>query len=405
MDNRLLIVEEALRDQKAHWYSYISTIVDAAKEEGWSVEVACNIKSEPLISEKLSSFQCFKYSVYLDSHKKKLPGERYYSFILHSFRTLRVLWPLLKKQDKYEQIFVPTVLVQHLLAWLVVMVFHSKRPNRLTLFFVTNPGIWNREIKKSCIPKSALLIKYLIKCFALLVKKSAVTLAVETQGAKEEFESLAHLPFQLLPHPVSIPGDDYDIQNDGKNQTNQRTIFACFGFARHEKGSDLLKDAIEKILTGKKSVNACFIVQWTDPFKMPDGSLCTPGELLSNHRNVTIINTALNEDQYLEMLKKISCMILPYRNSSYHARVSRVAIEAACYAIPMIYTKAGWLEELVSGYGAGISIEDESIDELINAIVQMNTNIDVYRMQAEVKSIAARKYFSPESFVQKLFNS
>src|SRR5690554_4707528 len=114
---RVLIVEEALRDLKAHWFEYIQTIVGAANKLGWQVDVACNLNADKEVVTKLSAFPVFKYSRYLDNKKSKWPGEKYYAFILHSLRTIKVLWPFLRAHKKYDHIFAPTVLVHHLLAW------------------------------------------------------------------------------------------------------------------------------------------------------------------------------------------------------------------------------------------------------------------------------------------------
>ncbi len=96
---------------------------------------------------------------------------------------------------------------------------------------------------------------------------------------------------------------------------------------------------------------------------MPDGTTCSPGEILKNHPKVRVIDRAVQSQEYGYLLSETDCMILPYRNSSYHARVSRVAIEAVTNGIPVIYTNHGWLEETINHYGAGIGIEDESVHE------------------------------------------
>ena len=83
------------------------------------------------------------------------------------------------------------------------MTFHPSKPQHLTLFFVTNPGVWNPALHTSLLPKSAHLQGFLLKWFSRLVQQQRVTLAVETQGARQEFEQMTGLPFMQLPHPVS----------------------------------------------------------------------------------------------------------------------------------------------------------------------------------------------------------
>ncbi|WP_342646850.1 glycosyltransferase [Mucilaginibacter sp. CSA2-8R] len=404
MAKRLLIVEEALRDLKAHWFEYIKTIRNSAIKSGWEVDVASNVNAAPEIVKEFSALPVFEHSRYLDNNKSKLPGERHYGFILHSMRTQKVLKALFKAQKPYDDVFVPTVLVHHLLAWYYIMSFDSNRAKHVTLFFVTNPGVWDASKNKAFFPKSTVILKYLLKLFDGLVKAGKVTFAVETKGAKAEFETLSGLPFKLLPHPVPFEQDAVTPAAEQGPVAKPVVNFACYGFARHEKGSDLFKQAIEEILKRYPDFNGHFHIQWTDAFKMPDSSDCTPGNVLLTHPKVTVINRAVMSEEYNKLLTETDCMVLPYRNSSYHARVSRVAIEAAANAIPMIYTKGGWLEETVSGYGAGIGIDDESVESLINAILEMQTKFSSYQATAKTAMLQARAYYSPQHFVSLLLN-
>lgn len=399
----LLIVEESLRDLKAHWFEYIQTIVDTANEQNVEVEVACHKDVDIEISQILPTIPVFSYARYLDNNKKKLLGERYYSFILHSFRCIKVLWPLFNSKDSYDYVFAPTVLVHHLLAWWIILKFHPRKPQHLTLFFVTNPGVWNSETKTSFFPKQTQIQKKLLQGFSPFVAENKITLAVETLGAKKEFEALTGLPFSLMPHPVP-EFENLTTSQNSEDVSQRQLCFACYGFARYEKGSDLLALSIEKLLNKLPSFPVNFRIQWTDPFLMPDSTLCQPSEYLLNNSQITIIDKPLNREEYQQLLKSTDCMILPYRNSSYYARLSRIAIESICLGIPIIYTKGGWLEEVVLKFGSGIPIEDENIDELTQAIQDLFENYQQYRKNALKNTLKAKKYFSGQNFCSQLLN-
>ena len=393
---RLLIVEESLRDLKAHWFEYIKTITEEARRQGWLVEVACHQNAAPEIQQMFASFSVFRYARYLDNETNRLPGDRYYGFILHSWRSLKAIWPLLNQQPQYDLAFAPTVTIHHLLVWWAVMVFHPNKPQHLTLFFVTNPGVWNAESQTADLPKSTILLGGLLELFRKKVNQHRVTLAVETRGAQKEFEKLSQMPFVLMPHPVP---------NSAMDSASQPIIeplnFACYGFARYEKGSDLFKSAIQTTLAKYPEFSAKFSVQWIDPFTLPNGTACHIDDL-QNHHKVTVIDKPMMPTSYQQLLDQTSCMILPYRNSSYHARVSRVAIESAYRGIPMIYTKGGWLQEVIEAFGSGIGIRDESVEDLVQAIIQMQANYSSFRQQAIEKRENAQQHFSDKSFCQQL---
>jgi len=394
MKKSLLIVEESLKDLTGHWFEYINTITTAAEADNWQVDVACHKDVTTQIKEKLSLFPIFHHAYYLDNKIKKIPGFRYYGFILHSFRCLKVLWPFLQQRSRYEYIFLPTTFTHHLIAWWIISQFHPCKPKHLTLLFLTSPGVWNREQKTSYLPTSSLLQGLLLKLFRKLSINDNVTFSVQTQGAKREFETLTDLEFKLLPQPVpilDIPHSHFPLFN-----------FACYGFARYEKGSDVLKQAISKLLSQQSDFNARFRIQWVESFNLPDGSVCQLESNFCQHQQVEIINRPLLTEDYQKLLQDTGCMILPYRNSSYYARDSRIAIEAVCLGIPIIYTKGGWLEDVVQEFGAGIGIEDENSDELVAAIVLMFNNFQDYQQQAIAKKENARQYFSGQNFCRML---
>ena len=396
MPKTLLIVEESLKNLRAHWFEYIKTISEVAQAQGYQVDVACHHSAVPEINQQFNSFPVFRYARYLD-HQNRLPGDRYYGFLLHSWRCLHVLWPLLSHQPRYDKAFAPTVMVHHLLAWWAIMSFHPNHPQQLTLFFVTNPGIWQADTQQGILP-SALNVKlqgWLIKLFGPLVRQGKVTLAVETQGAQREFELLSQLPFALMTHPVPA----LEIENAAKYPPKPLN-FACYGFARYEKGSDLFKAAIEEVLKKHPEWTIRFSIQWTDSFSTPQGVQCNP-QTLARHPQVKVIDYPLESEGYKKMLQTVDCMVLPYRNASYYARVSRIAIESAYLGIPMIYTCGGWLEDTVEAFGSGIGIQDESTSDLVMAIEKMASEYTQYRERALANVATARCYFSADNFYQQ----
>ena len=396
MSKTLLIVEEALKNLEGHWFEYIKTISQYAKSQGDQVDVACHYNATPEVQRDLNTFNIFRYARYLDGNNS--PGDRYYGFVLHSWRSLLALWPLLSQQPRYDKALAPTVLVHHLLAWWIIMRLHPKAPQQLTLFFLTSPGVWNPDTRQSVVPFSihTKIQSWLLQRFERLVKTGRVRLAVDTRGNQREFELISNLPVTLMTHPVPA----LEIATD-KPSLKKTLNFACYGFARYEKGSDLFKSAIEEILIKQPSFAGRFIIQWIDPFDLPTGAQCS-AKTLQAYSQVDVIDRPLESDGYQQQLRTVDCMVLPYRNSAYYARVSRTAVESAYLGIPMIYTRGGWLEDTVEAFGAGIGIQDESASELVNAIEKMTAEYDAYR-QAALNSVKkAKRYFSVAYFYQQL---
>ncbi|OMP31780.1 glycosyltransferase [Mangrovimonas sp. DI 80] len=394
MTKRLLIVEESLRDRNAHWFEYIKHISGATTKFGWTTQVACHKAVEDVIKQDLDCLPLFEYAKYLDSSKKKLPGEHYYGFILHSFRVFQSTKKVLRKH-RFDYVFCPTVTVHHLLAWYVLLKLYPKSIKTLCLFFVTNPGVWNSETQKVMYPRSSKILGGILAKFKPYVETGKVVLGVETKGAKTEFEHISGVNFKLFPHPVPF---SLDIED----RVNKPLHLACYGFARYEKGSDLLQDAILEIVKDSNYGHVHFSIQWTSPFDLPNGENCEIKSELKASNQVTVIDKALDTSEYINLLKDTDAMLLPYRNSSYYARVSRVAIEATNMGIPCVYTKGGWLEDTISEYGSGVGIDDESVEALVQGIKELIGNFKDYKTTSSQNKTRSIAYFQPSNFCNQL---
>jgi glycosyltransferase involved in cell wall biosynthesis len=199
----------------------------------------------------------------------------------------------------------------------------------------------------------------------------------------------------------------------------------CPGFARHEKGSDLLQEAIRRILkkSGRQDseVNSQesggeqlatsvspsgrevrFVLQWPESFAMPDGSMLGPDPELVNDPRVEFLNDNLSQDEYEALLARTDLVILPYRRNSYHNRVSRVAIEAASRGIPLIFTSGTWIGEVTDTAGGGVPILDETPEAVAEAITIAIIQLDELKAKASTSAGNVSRFYSVETFCDGL---
>jgi len=239
-------------------------------------------------------------------------------------------------------------------------------------------------------PKSSLLFKRLAKW---LNRYKNVELLVQTTTAKRELEAYTGVQFGLVPQPVAF-------SNNNKSELYKNTItFGSLGYERFEKGSDILLQTIEKFKT-RNAAKVNFLIQWKEGFRTDKGEDIFLTETIKNDKTIKIIDYNLQPEAYLNELLSIDCVILPYRNSSYYFRDSRVAIEAGIYGIPIIGTKGGWIEEFVTNYGAGICVEEGNIDEFVMALETMQNNYNMYLEKARSRKSKTASYYSADNFVE-----
>jgi glycosyltransferase involved in cell wall biosynthesis len=207
------------------------------------------------------------------------------------------------------------------------------------------------------------------------------------------------MDFELYPHVVSLspPAPRSPLVN------GHETTLGSFGFARAEKGSPLLQEAMVELLARKDEAGAKFVIQWGKDFPDGRGGFVRKAPELLNHSRVEFIDHALDTEHYQARLGQVDGLILPYQLGSYYNRVSRVAIEAACLGLPFIYPRNSWLQDLAERFGAGVGFEDGNRGDLVRAIREFSAQITRLRALAAERGAEARRYHSAVRFKACLF--
>jgi len=180
-------------------------------------------------------------------------------------------------------------------------------------------------------------------------------------------------------------------------------VFSCLGPARFEKGIDVMQAAIKAYLAAHPNGNARFVIQWNAPILDAAGAPYLPDAELRADPRVILITESMSSAAYDAAVAATDVMLLPYRRSSYFARISGVAVEAVTAGVPLIYTRGTWCEDLVNDVGAGIGVADNDVQGLAEAIGVMTEDYAAYRAAARLRAEAARRSHSGEAFVSKLW--
>jgi glycosyltransferase involved in cell wall biosynthesis len=272
---------------------------------------------------------------------------------------------------------------------------------RLLLLFMNGQGVFVAPGSPARIPKNPRTAMMRLGFWLLRdsVLGGRTILAVETGGLKEEYEGFAKLPFRQFPHSIRFNSVPLKRSRKTMPATDIREItFSCPGFARFEKGIDLLQRAVIEIFRESPDFPARFVVQWQGPFLMPDGSAAEPLPEFRNNPRVELITRTIGPVEYEALLAHSDVLLLPYRAAFYYARTSRVAIETVSQGIPLIYPAATWLEEVCTDFGSGIPFRDEDVPSLKAAIRTMVENYNEIALKAGERSEAALNFFSVPTF-------
>lgn len=394
---RILIAEEALETGTGHWPHYIGGLAQGFRESGDEVDVLMHREAPDAIARQVGGTRWFSRNCWLDVRSQGRVGG-----LRHSLTFYREMKHWLKRQkESYDWILCLTMRVQHLPA--VAFLSRGYGRTRFLLLFVQGFGRYRGHNKPIDFPTSS-TNRLARLCFSGLgqgVRRGQCLLAAETEGMRQELEQFTGLPAYLFPHPVPLSA----LTPAQLPSAKEEIVLTAPGFARHEKGSDLLREAIEQLFTEDDLPPVRFILQWAEPFTLPDGSLMGPGKILEEDSRVELVNESLGVKDYLALLQRSDLILLPYRRSSYHNRLSRVAIEAAGIGKPLVYMSGTWSAEVAEIAGTGVAIEEESEDSLRKAILQALEQLDELRIAACQGREKVASFHTANHFRQKLIGS
>lgn len=388
---RWLIVEDALRNKKGHWFEYLATFARELRALGDDVTILADRSAEPFIVEQLRAKPILPDSIWHRMGDAAGPLRRYARVPAHGWNTYKAVKSYLLSGEKYDVIFVPTVLVHHLLGWVwLIKRVLKKTSSRVILFFPNTPVQLDLKTNAASWQSAptAKLFRRLIHSLRDEVAQRRVILGVETYPMREALTRLSAVPFTYFPHPVYA---EPSLNLRPVTLDLRPLVFSSFGSARHEKGSDILVPAVEEYCRRYPDSRVQFVLQSVDG----DAELW---KRLKDNPRVRLIPGYFNNGEYIRHVGETDVLLLPYRRSSYGLRVSRVVIEAMVHGIPVVTTRGTTLEEQAKEFGAALFCEDENATSLVDAIHEMEQKFNALRTLAEKQISRAREHFSVAEF-------
>lgn len=441
-----LIVEDALRDKWGHWVEYLRTFRRGLEECGDKVVILCDRHAEPGIVEEFGAAPVLPQSIWHRMSDGAGGGRRYARVPGHGLATFFALRKIFSFQfsvfSKHGEtkggsggvshggtagaevsdgsapdvIFVPTVLVHHLLGWWLLLKAGLVPAGATVLLFFPNLPLrvdecgnvrWNRG------PTTRLMAR-LLRSLRPEIEARRVILGVETRAMRSALAQTAGLPVVYLPHPVSgglkreVAGGGLRVTGEAEQSaaSSGALVFACYGGARAEKGSDIFQEAIRIILKDKEpgKERMRFALQWIEDFDADDGRVVRLARELEESDRVEVIRRYFEEGEYGGQLARTDVMVLPYQSRSYRLRVSRVVIEAMVHGMPVVVTEGTTMSGQVGEFGAGLAYAGGDARSLAEAMGRMAAQFDDYHAAAQARAGEARDHFSVENFRRRLLN-
>ncbi|XHR26760.1 MAG: hypothetical protein ACFUZC_12470 [Chthoniobacteraceae bacterium] len=402
---KILIVEEALRGLKGHWFQYVSDIVNGGLRMGHQIEVAVH---KDACHEILVALPCrpILNETAFDGRTAPARGiKRIKRIIGHNRSLYHDLSSLLAAGNSYDVIIATTVRIDHLLAYLwLLWRFRGRGFGKLVLLFIESVGRYTSNYSQLHFSAKSYPLKVTLILCRLLMRRYPVFLVTESQGLARQYEQLCGINFPIVPHVTTLPPWNLfkTYKHNVSTNPDPPLILSTFGFTRFDKGLDILQDAIRILGQRDARRKMRFILQWTGDYRLPSGARIHRDPQLLRDPFVQYIPAFSSSRQYYEQLANTDIIVMPYRRAFYFDKLSRVAIDAALAGVPFVYPAGTWLESFANIHGSGVAFQEEDPVSLADAISEVVATFAEIKSKAETRQQTVASAFSAKAFFDRI---
>ena len=396
---RLLVVEEALKDFVGHWYEYVRSVADLNRAAGVEVTVVAHAAATPALRGELAAHPLFARTVWDGDYRRGGWLARKLGLPRHNWLVFWAMRRFVRDHGPFDCLFAPTVVLHHIVGWRLLFALERKRIGRMVLLVRNNVAEYRPGSPVPHFGLSAKLFGWGLRSLAGHIAAGRVVFATDSARLAEEYRQLCGIAPVVFPSPrVAAP-----VATARPRDPAAPLLFSCLGPARFEKGIDVLQAAIARYLADPANPPARFAIQWPTPIDDAHGQPYFPDATLAASGKVDFITEPLDSDAYDALVAATDCMVLPYRRSSYFARISGVAVEAVTGGIPVIATADTWTSELVERLGAGIAVSDGDVSGFATAMAAFARDRVLLAGKARGRREAALAELSGVAFLELLW--
>ncbi len=306
---RLLIAEEGLKTLDGHWFEYDRAVADANANAGVEVAVAAHGDVNAVVRDRLNAQPVFACSSWDGVYNSPSGWRRYLGIVRHNRLVFKAMRRFALEQGPFDCVFAPTVAIHHIYGWRSFALSElGSSAERLVLLFRNSIGDY-RDGKLTQNRVKREIWQEALRPLRKLVTQGRVVLATDSSRLAAEYRQLIGAELTVFPQPQITVREARIAPFD----PDMPFTFGCLGPARLEKGVDLFEEAALAFLRARPKANARFVLQWTAPIWLEDGSELKPLPALLTDSRFVLIDEPMDSETYEAALADIDCMVLPYR--------------------------------------------------------------------------------------------
>ncbi len=384
-----MIIEEQLAGYDSHHFDYITNLASWAREAGAEVTILCN-RSSPLELTAALGAKPILHGTSPSSLNSIRGGIR--RRIALAWGVVCNAWVLLRELNgasRADVVLVTTTWIPHLLSVWPVIWLRRRNIGRVRFQFLCQ---WDAS------RRGHMSLVQVARCVMKAMERTHpnVRFLAQSHVAAADLRECGG-PEVGVVHDVACPVADTRRVRDIVD--SRTVVFGSFGFARHEQGADVLLQVIREISEKRPDLPVHFHVFWPGAgFSTPDGHWVTPDDTLARSGKVTFYRRRMTRDETSRLMLASDWVLLPYRPESYARRASRIAVDAASYGRPAIYTCGTEQETVFREHGAGIGLAGVDAEQLMAAILCAVQENDRFQASARARAAEAVDAFSAKEF-------
>lgn len=343
----LLLIEPNLRNPSGHYAEFVRAV--GSRLSGGSLEVFADPEADAMLAE--------------------MPG------VSVSGQTPRVGAPLAEWRAIYRCIAgnSPFLLLtadgRHAAAVSFSSRFSGNNPTAANFFFHRAPTTWRDKL---LYPFTEIAREY----------SRAIT---STEQVADSLKELGWRRVEYIPYPVLAP------RSLPEPMSFSHILMA--GAARLNKGLDLVAGLARRWAAAGRSVPLLVQVSKKHSSRHGNKEAVYVEELLSSgYQGLRSEPDAPGRNGYIDRFRG-ALVLAPYVREQFASQVSGVVLDALLHGAPVIATKGTWPAKQVERFGAGLAIENRTVESLETAIDSVLGDWDAFSARAcEAAQILAREH-------------
>jgi glycosyltransferase involved in cell wall biosynthesis len=393
MTPRLYLVDQNLTSAQGHHLGYAGAVAEAARASNVATCVLAHASSPGLVGSLPV------VPVAPDNYWRQSCAPGGTDPHLHQARGARSLAGAVSAVMAEQQVgaddvlFFPNANLTVLLASALLAEGAGERLPRTVLLFRRE---WEETSQLSGLPstEARAVLRQALARLTASVAGSRVRLFTDSEALTDEYLDATRTRVQTAPIPVDARLGPQKLLA----HTNPRTLL-YLGDARREKGYQDLPEVAAALRGPLESCSLRLVAQ--SHFNGPEGE---PGIAEARNRlrqfpNITLLDAPIDQETYVDHLRRAALVLLPYDARAYIARTSGILAEAICSGTPVVVPAGTWLSTQMQRYGAGMAYIREDERSLAAAVQRALEQLDDLLARALIRAAAFRQFHHPNRLV------